>query len=136
MLDRRQCIVLVVFAVLFWAGATAWIRLVPASLQDSLRGDLGFLTSIPVCWLCILLVRDRARLSAAQLIPGAALVVAVATLIDASALRWAPVLYGTDDHGLRLGAAWLLWGYGLTLAIAFAMQARHTKSLQFGSQSR
>lgn len=133
MLDRRQCTVLVLFAVLFWGGATAWIRLVPASLQDTPRGDLGFLTSIPVCWLCVLLVRNRARLAASQLVPGAALVVAVATLIDASALRWAPSVYGTDDHLLRLGAAWLLWNHGLTLVIAFAMQALHTKSLQFGS---
>ena len=124
MLTIRQLIILCVMAVLFWVAALAWIRFFPDQIVDPLRGDLGFLASIPVCWLCILVARRGAALGPAQLVPGTAVVVAVATLIDAAALRWLPALYSGDEQVCRLGAAWLLWGYGLSLGIALLMQYR------------
>lgn len=128
MLSPRQIVILSAIAALFWLAATAWIRLCPAALTDPWRGSLGFIASIPVCWLCVRFGRRAADLSPAQLVPGTAVVVAVAALIDASALRWAPFLYvgsATDSARLfRLGSAWLLWGYGLSLGIALLMQQR------------
>lgn len=126
MLSIRQVVILCVVAVLFWVAALGWIRFFPAQIIDPLRGDLGFLTSIPVCWLCILAARRVAKLVPAQLVPGTAVVVALATLIDAAALRWLPALYSGSDQVCRLGAAWLLWGYGISLGIALLMQHRLT----------
>ena len=132
MLTTRQIVVLSGVAVLFWIVATAWIRFFPTAITDPLRGGLGFLFSIPVCWLCVRFGRRVAGLSSAQLVPGTALVVAVATLIDAAALRWAHGLYApaaaAGDPLFRLGAAWLLWGYGLSLGIALLMQHRLTRT--------
>jgi hypothetical protein len=124
MLSVRQVLILSSVAVLFWIAATAFIRFLPAMVIDPLQGSLGFLTSIPVCWLCVRFGRRVAGLSAAQLVPGTALVVAVATLIDGAALRWAHRLYSDNDAVCRLGAAWLLWGYGISLGIALLMQHR------------
>ena len=124
MLTARQVLILSGVAVLYWIAATAWIRLFPAGLVDPLQGDLGFLTSIPVCWLCVLVGKRAATLSAEQLVPGTALVVAVAALIDASVLRWAHLVYADSEQVCRLGAAWLLWGYGLSLGIALLMRRR------------
>jgi hypothetical protein len=122
MLDVRQVVVLVAFAIVFWIAATAWIHFCPGFLVDPLKGGLGFLTSVPVCWLCILIVRLAAGLLREQLVAGTAVVVAVATLIDAVAMRWAPGVYADSDLVCRVGAAWLLWGYGLSLGIALLMQ--------------
>ncbi|MCQ8278257.1 hypothetical protein NFI95_07320 [Acetobacteraceae bacterium KSS8] len=115
---RKQMPMLVVVAILFWAVATASIRWVPGSLTGPLRGGVLFVTSVPICWGCIRLVRWLARLRPDQVLAATTLVVGVATLIDAAVLRWAPFLYGTDEHVLRLGASWLLWGYGVTLLLA------------------
>ncbi len=127
MLTRRQVPILVLVATLFWVGATAWIRFFPDGVTDPARGDLGFVVSLPVCWLCVHLGRRWAGLAREQLVAGTALVVAVAALIDASALRWASGIYGEGDLIARLGAAWLLWGYGLSLAIALLMARRRAE---------
>lgn len=126
MLGARQVLILSGIAVLFWIAATAWIRWYPATLLDPLQGGLGFVFSIPVCWLCVRLGRRAASLSAEQLVPGTAVVVTVATLIDAAALRWAHLLYAESEQVCRLGAAWLLWGYGASLGIALLMRHRAT----------
>jgi hypothetical protein len=39
-------------------------------------------------------------------------------MIDAVALLWFSWVYGTDEKTMRLAAAWLLWGYGISLVIA------------------
>lgn len=126
MLATRQVAILAGFALLFWIAATAWIRCFPQQLVGPLDGAAGFLASIPACWLCIQAARRVARLSPEQLVAGTAVVVAVATLVDAAALRWAPGLYADSDRVCRLGAAWLLWGYGVSLGIALLMQRRAT----------
>ncbi len=124
MLATRQVAVLAGLGLLFWIGATAWIRWFPQWLVDPLDGGIVFLVSVPACWLCILAARRVAQLSPEQLVVGTAVVVAVATLIDASALRWMPGVYAGSDLVRRLGAAWLFWGYGVSLGIALLMQRR------------
>ncbi len=119
---KTQVPMLVGIAILFWAIATASIRWVPGSLTDPLRGSVLFAVSLPICWGCIRFVRRSARLRPEQILAATVLVVGVANLIDAVALRWAPFLYGADERVLRLGASWLLWGYGVTLVIALAMR--------------
>jgi hypothetical protein len=127
--------VLSLFTVLLWALATAAIRYFPASFTDPVAGDIGFATSIPVCWLCVRGARRWAGLGREQLVAGTAFVVGLAMLIDASALRWAHAVYSTDDAGsiFRLGSAWLLWGYGVSLAIALAMARDRSGREVFGS---
>ncbi len=59
---------------------------------------------------------------------------ALAMMIDGVALRWFPGVYGSDPVVLRLGAAWLLWGYGVSLGIAVIMAARQvTRRLRITS---
>jgi hypothetical protein len=64
------------------------------------------------------------RLSAEQLLPGVALVGAVAMVMDGAALNWFSGLYGSDEKVLRVAAAWLLWGYGVAFAVAVIWAAR------------
>ena len=120
----RQVAILAGLGLLFWIGAAAWIRCFPQWLEDPFYCAMLFLVSVPACWLCILAARRLARLSRDQLVAGTAVVVAVATLIDAAALRWTPGVYAGGDLVRRLGAAWLLWGYGVSLGIALLMQRR------------
>ena len=120
MLDRQQIPILVGIGIGFWLADAAWIRLLPIFVVSPIWGDVGFLLSVPVAWVCVRLVLRVAGLAASQLVAGTALMVVVAALIHAVAFRWAPDLYGNDHTG-RLGAAWLLWLYGLLVAFALLM---------------
>ena len=123
MLTLKQIKILSLFTVLLWVVATSSIRCFPRSFTDPVAGDIGFAISIPACWLCVRGARRWARLGPDQLVAGTAFVVAFAMLIDATALRWMHALYSSDEAGplFRLCSAWLLWGYGVSLAIALAM---------------
>lgn len=124
MLSGRQVAILVLLGLALWGAATAYIRLLPGMMADPLAGDLSFVTAIPMAWLSIILVRRAAGLSRDQLMAGVSVVGAAAMLIDGAVLHWAPAVYGTSETVVRLGAAWLLWGYGVSLAIALLMVRR------------
>lgn len=135
MLTRSQLTILVVFSAVLWVAATAYIRFFPAALIDPVQGAISFVTALPMGWLSVWLTRRVARLEQGQLLPGIAVVGAIAMMIDGLALHFAPGAYGVDDTTVRLGAAWLLWGYGVSLGIAFLMAApRH--SLESSSNHR
>lgn len=137
MLTPKQFCVLGVFAVALWGAATAWIRFFPAAITDALMSDLGFAAGVPIGWLCVRGARRLAGLAREQLVTGTAFVVGCATLIDASALRWAHPLYGRDGTGdlFRLGSAWLLWGYGASLMVALAMAYSPSRTPSHGQRN-
>lgn len=127
MLRSWQIVVCVALAALFWLAATLGIRLAPATVAPGWLGDLGFVTSVPVGAFCVWLVVRAARLAPPQIAPGALVVLGAAMLADGFALRWHPDVYGVDDRIARTAAAWLLWGYGISAAIACAVAERRLR---------
>jgi hypothetical protein len=120
MLNAAQIARLCALSVFLWILATAYIRLWPAAFTDPVMGAAGLVTTFPMAWLSVWLVR---RIAGAQLLEGVCVVGAIAMMIDGAALRFLPQVYGDSDMVLRLGAAWLLWGYGVSLAIALLWSA-------------
>ena len=126
MLDKRQVAILCGTGAVFWLADAFWIRSLPALAVGPLWGDVAFLLSVPVAWLCVRLARALAGLGSERIIAGVALMVLVAALLHGAALRWYPDLYGSDHAG-RLGGAWLLWIYGLIFGCALlATVPRHS----------
>ncbi len=124
MLSGRQTGILALVSVFMWILATLYVRLFPGLLLDPVRGGFSFLTTILVAWLSIRLIRRSARLAPGRLLAGVSVVGTIAMMTDGLVLHWAPGFYGTDDTVIRLGAAWLLWGYGLSLGIALLMSRK------------
>jgi hypothetical protein len=120
MLNKRQAAILGRIGATFWLADAAWIRLLPTFIVDPVWGDVGFLLSIPVAWICTRLAQRVTALDRSELVAGITLMVMVAALLHAVGIRWAPELYG-EDHADRLGGAWLLWIYGLILGCALLM---------------
>ncbi len=123
MLSKMQVAWLGMLSVALWVAATAYIKVLPGFFTDPVAGSVGFATTLPIAWLSVWLIRRIARLSADQLLPGVALVGATAMMIDGVALKWFPFVYGANPV-VRPGAAWLLWGYGVSLAIALLYDGR------------
>lgn len=121
MLVRFQVLKLVLVSLVLWVAATLYIRLFPSAMLDPLMGGLSFLTTFVFAWLSIVIIRSVAGLNADQLITGVSIVGAVAMMIDGAVLHWWPAVYGESETMVRLGAAWLLWGYGVSLGIALLM---------------
>jgi hypothetical protein len=124
MLKASQILILVIVSLAYWALATLYIRYVPTALLGPIQAVISFALAAPVGWASILLARRLARLGQAQLLPGIGVVGASAMMLDALVLRWAPQVYGTDGAAILRGAAWLLWGYGVSFAIAVVMATR------------
>jgi hypothetical protein len=118
MATTARMAVLLVLGVGLWALATLYIHLVPAAFSSQFHSSLGFITALPVGWLSVRLVWRCARLDRSQLVAGIALVGAVAMMIDGLALRFFPWVYSGEPEVLRPASAWLLWGYGVSFAIA------------------
>lgn len=134
MLRPRQVVICAALAGVYWILATLCIRLDPGGVAPGLRGDLSFATSVFASWFCVWLVCRLAKLEPHQILAGAMVVLGDAMLIDGAALRWFPTVYGVDDHLARTGAAWLLWGYGISAWIAFMIAERRLRSGKAGSE--
>ena len=111
---------IVLLSLTLWGLATAYIHLWPDAFTDPVLGAAGFVAALPMAWLSVWLVR---RIAGDRLLPAVSLVGAIAMMLDGLALRFWPGVYGTDATLLQLGAAWLLWGYGVSLAMALLWSA-------------
>jgi len=128
MLSSRQIVILTAYSLLLWLLAMLSIRWMPQSLTDPVMGPLGFLISVPVGGLCVWLAVRIAGLARHQWVAGTAIGAMPAMLLDGLALRWMPHWYANDPEVIRLGAAWLLWGYGASLAVALIAARRGGES--------
>jgi hypothetical protein len=124
MLRKTQISLLVLLAIALWILVTLNIRLRPDSLLDPIRGSIPFVAAPLGGWLSVWLCKFVGKLSTDQLLPGVVLVGAVAMMMDGAALKWFSGVYGFDEKILRLGAAGLLWGYGVALVVAVIWTAR------------
>jgi hypothetical protein len=118
MLRKSQIVALVLLGIALWALVTLNIRLRPEHLTDPVKGLIPFITAPMGGWLSVWLCKIVGRLSPDQLLPGVSVVGAVAMMMDGAALKWFSSVYGFDERTLRLGAAGLLWGYGVAFAWA------------------
>lgn len=121
MLSFRQSMSMVLIGIALWALCLLVARLVPVLLEDSLACGLLFAVTPVGAGLLILGARRMAGLRRDQIVVAAAWVAAIAMVLDGLVLRWLPGAYGGEDEVTRMAGAWLLWGYGVTFAIALWM---------------
>ena len=128
MLRKNQMLPLTLLAVALWILVTLNIRCRPDSITDPKLGLIPFALAPLGGWLSVWLCKAVGRLSREQLLPGVALVGAVAMMLDGAALKWFSCVYGFDEQTLRVGAAGLLWGYGVAFAVALVWEARSKRT--------
>lgn len=127
-MQAKQLWILIAIGVVLWLGAALAIRWLPQMVTDPVQSAVSFVTAFPIGWACVKLTQSLARLATSQLLAGVSIVAGLAMMLDGAVLHWAPQVYGSDDTTIRLGAAWLLWGYGVSLVIAATLVARETRT--------
>lgn len=124
-LRQGQIVILTSLGFLFWLMAALFIRYgVPADLFGGTASAMLFALSVPCALLLVLTSKRVAGLRPDQLVAGVAFAAAVAMLCDGVTLTWFPALYGGASENLVPAAAWLLWGVGVCLILAFVDGAR------------
>lgn len=121
-LNRHQSVRLVIWGAGLWFAAallTRWLE--PLGALGKPWVMLTYLLVVPGTVPVVYLTRRVAGLAKNQTALGIAITTAAATLLDGLALAWAPGLY--CSAGLA-GAAAILWGAGVGLALGIAMNGR------------
>ena len=127
-LRRAQAASLAALGITLWLLFALLIHFAipPAWFSSPPLSPLLFAAAVPGAWLLVQLCRQTAALTSEQLLPGVAVASMTALLCDGTALTWAPRLYGGDAASILPAAAWLFWGAGLCLALAFVMAGPKT----------
>lgn len=118
MLSTKQISISIGLGVFFWYVFAIVIQFTPMFFDQGIAQAALFVASIPVVWLVVSLLIFLATLSSSQILSGIGVAVASASLCDGLAITWLGSLYGDNDLHIRLGAAYILWGVGLFLAVA------------------
>jgi hypothetical protein len=106
--------------VIYWFMAALFVRYTPeAGVFGRATGVATFVLSVPVAWLGVVILRWAAALQPERIVAGVAFGTGAATFCDGIALTWGRTLYGTDSGHVLLGSAWILWGVGLFLTLAY-----------------
>lgn len=122
-----QMVRVIVIGLGIWFAAAMAVRFGgPAGFFGPTASVAAFAVALPVCWLSVLFAKRVAQLQAGQTLPGIALGTAAAAFCDGIGLTWGNGLYGSDPAQVSYGAAWILWGVGIFLLIAYLDDYRQT----------
>lgn len=128
-LRSAQIAILLITGAVLWFLAALIVRYFgPIGAFAGIWWFIAYAVAIPVTAVFIWTGWRLAGLVRAQVLVGATIMTGIATLLDAVALSWFRTLYGTDDTIILGGAAYILWGVGLALAMATALH--ETQSTQ------
>lgn len=118
-LTSRQIAILIAFGALLWFGVALLIRrLEPSGALHGFGVVILYAALIPGTYPLILLTRAIARVRPEQTLTAVVIATMTASLLDGAALMVYPALYGADRGG---AGASILWGVGVALAFALAM---------------
>jgi hypothetical protein len=135
-LSKRQLFVVISLGVFFWFVFAMVIRFGNGlGIFGGAIGVVTFLLSIPIAWFLILGIKAIAGLATGQIMTGLGISSATAGLCDGIALTWMPSLYGSESSAALLGAAYIIWGVGIILILAYVMDAATFNSLNNRGQS-
>lgn len=124
-LTSGQIITATIIGLILWFAAAMTVRLGgPAGFFGPTGSLLLFAVGIPISWGSVFLTRRIARLQPGQTLPAIAIGLIAATFADGIVLTWFRDLYGADPAVVGYGAAWILWGVGLFLLIAYLEDRR------------
>lgn len=122
-LTTAQAATLAIMGAIFWFVAALVVRWTAATWVGSdgptaLVFALIIVATVPVLFTGMAVARvgrDKAQISAA-------IMVGTALLLDGLAMTWGQSLYGTDPVVVLGGAASIMWGAGVAIALGILLE--------------
>jgi hypothetical protein len=122
-------ILFVSLGIIFWFEAVLFIRFWGDRLF--FNGNpwllLWFGASIPIAWVLVKTGATIGKVEGTEVLTATVLMSITALLLDGIGLTWFPNWYGIAPTQLLVAAAWLLWGVGVCLAIAYSESCRYLR---------
>ena len=120
-MNRSKCILFVVLGAAFWYQAALIIRYFGASVfsENNPKLILFYFLAIPITLLSMYITSLISKLQLSELLKPVVVMILTATFLDALALTWFRELYSPSFEVAMHGAAWILWGVGLSLLFSF-----------------
>lgn len=123
--SRGQVAALVGLGAVFWFVAAMVVRyVVPMGALTGWAAYVTFALVAPVTFVALQFSRMVTGFGADHYVHAAALMTGTALLLDGIALTWFTPLYGNDAAFVLPGAASILWGAGVAIALGFVMERR------------
>ena len=124
-ISRSQYVILAAYGALLWFLAAMLVRVLAP--MGALEGNARLLTLtyalvIPGTIPAILIGLKITNVTRSNFVLAAAMMTAAAGLLDGIALAWFPALYGDNVAHVLAGAAVILWGVGVGLALSFVLK--------------
>ena len=124
-LTPRQTAILVAYGAIGWFAAALLIRfLEPFHVFDGMARVWTYLLIIPGSVPLVWIGQAIARHTKVQRGLAAATFTGTALVLDGLAVAWIPWLYGSTTEHVLAGAAAILWGAGVAIALGFIMGRR------------
>ena len=129
-LTTGQFLFLVIIGAVLWFLAAALLRTIgPTGAFEGTRRFTVYAITIPGTLPFIWMTKTLVKLPANRIGIGYSVATATALLLDGVAVAWFPELYGTDPVQVTNSAAAILWGAGVGMVLAFAINRQPTKSV-------
>ena len=130
-MNNRQFLLSLVLGTVFWLLAALFVRFFGAYFfaGQTLRLLGLYAASAPLSWLLFQQPTQwLGRFSPPALYDSVVVMTGIATLLDGVALTFWRPLYGDSPTIVLLGAAWILWGVGCGLGLAYATKTGWQRS--------
>ena len=122
-ISRSQYAMLAAYGALLWFLAAILVRvLAPMGALEGSARILTYALVIPGTIPAILIGLKITNVTRSNSVLAVAMMTAAAGLLDGIALAWFPALYGDNVVHVLAGAAVILWGAGVALALSFALK--------------
>ena len=122
-ISRSQYAILAAYGALLWFLAAMLVRvLAPMGALEGSARLLTYALVIPGTIPAILIGLKITSVTRSNFVLAVAMMTAAAGLLDGIALAWFPALYGDNVAHVLAGAAVILWGVGVGLALSFVLK--------------
>ncbi len=109
----------------FWFGFAMFVRVLePFGLLQGGARAVMFVIAVPIVLVMIPGARAVLRYPAERMTEIIGIITAFAILLDGLAFGFFPAIYGSDPAHQIAGAGLILWGGGLGILVAYAIQMR------------
>ena len=128
-MKNADFILFVVLGAIFWLSSAMVIRFSGDTVfsENNPLLFLFYVLTIPLTFLFMFVTKWVSKYEFVDLLRPAVIMVFTATFLDAIALTWFRSLYSASFEVALLGAAWILWGVGLGLLMAYYYDQKRIK---------